>query len=172
MSIDYQTCEHYLRSRYEHPYLRKHDGVWDNLCFSLSYLSKVRDVDESKFPLVEFAYSHCFLSRAQIRHSYKLEAPRRVPSVVEAYLLKCVGHKIPDSVFFVSPLICVLVARDFFGGRWRACEDSVVGDSVAAYFYAKLLGGLPSEMHAALGLRSFGGVDYALRRYFLEFAQI
>ncbi len=156
---------------------RKNGGdnlnLWTDFLYGLSYLGQVWSGDEELvFKNVGFAYERCDVPRYWVRDWYRAHGGD-LSGVGEAYVLKCLGHKVPDSVFFGCPRMCVLVAREFFGGRWRACEDYVMGDSVAAYFYARLVvgGRLPHGLHGILGLRSFEGVDYALRRYFVDFAQ-
>ena len=153
---------------------------WKDLCYGLSYLpGDWRGEEELVFDNVCVAYERCSVSRFWVREFYRaggdvLSSSGIYHGVGEAYVLKCLGHEVSDSVFFGCPRMCVLVAREFFGGRWRACEEFVVKDSLAAYFYARLVvgGRLPDELHGVLGLRSFEGVDYALRRYFVDFAQI
>jgi hypothetical protein len=86
-----------------------------------------------------------------------------------AYVYRCLGHRVPDSVFFPWPKLCVLVALVLEGGRWRAGEGVISGDDEASLFYSRLvLGGgrLPWEMHNRVVLRSFLGGGVALRRYF------
>jgi hypothetical protein len=86
-----------------------------------------------------------------------------------AYVSRCLGHCVPDRVFFPFPKLCVLLAVVLEGGRWRAGESVISGDDEACLFYSRMVfggGRLPWDMHNRVVLRSFGGGGAALRRYF------
>lgn len=85
-----------------------------------------------------------------------------------AYVYRCVGHSVPDRVFFRWPKVCVLAAVNIVGDRWREAEDCIAGDDEACLFYSRfVLKGrrLPWRMHNQVVMRSFLGVGPAMRQY-------
>jgi hypothetical protein len=101
-----------------------------------------------------------------LHERYEIE----LEGVSALYVRKLLGEEVDLREFLGFPRLCVLICREF--GVWPGVEDSVVSDSVAAYFYAKLVvgGRLSPEMHGRLMLGSFEGMDYGLRRYIEDFA--
>ena len=154
------------------------EGMWDRFCYGLSYLSRPRvpgGDPEMVFHWLETGFERCHVSRWHFRHVFQLAGSLKdMEEVPRRYVEKCLGHRVPDSFWRDHPLLCVLIAREFVGGRWRKMEDVIMSDSESAYFYAKLVvgGRLPFDLHGRLGLSSFSGLDYGLRRYFSEFAQV
>lgn len=150
---------------------------WRDFAFGIGYLSfvpKPGGDEEMIFCNAEVSFDRCHVDRHYFRHLFHNRGyEERLEGVSGFYVRKLMGHKVPDSSFSSSPLVCVLVAREILGGRWREMEDVILGHTLASYFYARFVigGRLPWDLHGRLGLRTFDGVDYALRRYFSEFAQ-
>lgn len=91
--------------------------------------------------------------------------------VRRAYVYKCLGHTIPDRVFFRWPKVCVLVSANLLRDRWLDAEDSIAADDEACLFYSRLvLKGrrLPWRMHNTIVMRSFLGTSPAMLRYLAE----
>lgn len=152
--------------------------TWLDFAYGLSYLSGEREPggDEGViFDLLDLSFSRLHVNRWHFRHIFQsVGSLDGMSELGRRYVGKCLGHRVPDSFWRTSPFFCVLVAREFAGGRWRGVEDVILSSGAASYFYAKLVvgGRLPWELHGQLGLRSFSGLDYGLRRYFSEFAQV
>jgi hypothetical protein len=87
------------------------------------------------------------------------------------YVLGCLGHRVPSSLFLGSPYMCVLYSRMFVGGRWLDGEGVISGNDVACLLYARYVvgGELPGFMHNRMVMESYVGCSEAMRVYFREF---
>lgn len=147
--------------------------MFGDLWSSLTYLSG----SELDIGCLERAYRLACFEPYMVRHFFQLSAGfdwgvGSGGDVRVSYVYRCLGHCVPDRVFFSYPRMCVLVALVFFGGRWRVVEDVVAGDDAACLFYSRLvLGGrrLPWRMHQQVVLRSFVGVSEAMGLYLGQF---
>ena len=122
--------------------------------------------------VLESAYWHADYSSWVVREMFRENGmDSDCGDARSAYVYKCLGHKVPDSVFFPFPKLCVLVARKLMKGRWQKMEESIMRDDLACLFYSRLVvgGRLPWRMHSGVVMRSFLGCGPAAREYLSQF---
>jgi hypothetical protein len=86
----------------------------------------------------------------------------------DLYVHRCVGHRVRERDMMKYPRLCVLWARRVVEDRWRAAEDAICSDHIAARLYSEFVvgGRLPAAMHNRLVMESYLERDPVLDPYF------
>ena len=130
---------------------------------------------EQEFNLIDSCYSNCDYPTYWVRSMYREvgcpDDKMKSPEVVTDYVMMCVGHKINPKKFLGFPRLCVLYSWKILKCRFKLAEKMICSDSLACYFYSKLVVRkiLPPEMHNGLLLRSFERHDPHFVRYLRDF---
>lgn len=130
-----------------------------------------RQDDEAGFSSMGWAWRAARVESRVLAGWYRrLPGRDRMSPVVEAWLSRCMGHRLDRRLVLCFPRVAVLCAGVFYGGRWGDCEGVLGDDWGACYLYAGVLGGrLPSALHNRVVLEG-GMVDsYMVRRYIRDF---